>query len=162
MAVGMSLSPSSAGLLHQAAASAGSTPPSRSQGTCRGEHLPCSWLSSPPKWSGMGTFAATRFAPRGGVSVADQVEVVDPGRWRRVGADFGFGAGVYVAADLVADRDTHIAALVADLEVGQIEGVEDELDAASDQRGVDFVGVTEQGYRRGLGDQASLGPQECL
>jgi hypothetical protein len=98
----------------------------------------------------------------GGVPVADQGEVVDPGRRRRVGAGLGFGARVDVAADLMADRDTHAAVLVADLEVAQVEGVEDELDAASDQGGVDFVGVAVQRHRRGLGDQASLGPQERL
>src|ERR1019366_2902381 len=87
--------------------------------------------------AGLGQLRVLRwwFAQRGGVSVADQGEVVDPGRWRRVGAGLGFSARVDVAPDVVADRDTHLAALVADLEVGQVEGVEDELDAASDQGG---------------------------
>src|SRR5664279_1619510 len=103
-----------------------------------------------------------RNTQRGSVSVADQPEVVDSGVRRRVGTGFGFGARVDVAPDLVADRDTHVPALVADLQIGQVEGVEDELDAASDQGGVDFVGVAVQRYRRGLGDQATLGPQERL
>ena len=67
-----------------------------------------------------------------------------------------------VAADLVADRAAHVAALVADCEVGQVEGVEDQFDAASNEGGIDFVGVAVKGYRRGLGDQTMLGPQERL
>lgn len=39
------------------------TSPSRSQETRRDPNLPCSWRSSPPKWSGMETFAVTRCSP---------------------------------------------------------------------------------------------------
>jgi hypothetical protein len=63
----------------------------------------------------------------------------------------GFGSRVDVAADLVADGGTpDVPALVTDLEVAQVE----EVDAASVQRGVDFVGVAVPGHRRRLGDQA--------
>src|ERR1019366_65464 len=79
------------------------------------------------------------FGQGGGVSVADQGEVVDPGRWRRVGGGLRFGAGGDVGGALVTDPAAHVAALVAALEVGQVEGVEDELDAAADQGGVHFV-----------------------
>jgi len=67
-------------------------------------------------------------------------------------------AGVDVAADLVADRAAHVAALVADCEVGQVEGVEDQFDAASNEGGIDFVGVAVKGYRRGLGQDIEKFP----
>jgi hypothetical protein len=69
---------------------------------------------------------------------------------------------VDVAADPVRDRDPHRPALVADLEGGQVERVEHDLDRAADQRGVDLVAVAVQADRRGLGHPATLRPQERL
>ena len=89
--------------------------------------------------------------------VADQGQVVDPGD-RRGGLLGGFGVGVHVPADDVRDRGAQVAAGVADGDVGQVERVEDELDAPADQGGVDLVGVAVQRDGRGLGHGAVLGP----
>src|SRR2546423_117450 len=53
-------------------------------------------------------------------------------------------------------------AAVADLDISQVEGVEDQLDPAAGQQFVDLVGVAVQGDRGGLGDSAELAPQERL
>ena len=50
------------------------------------------------------------------------------------------------------------APAVADLDLGQVEGVEDQLDLASDEQLVDLVEVGVQRHRRGLGDGAVLAP----
>jgi hypothetical protein len=41
----------------------------------------------------------------------------------------------------VRHRGADVAALVADGELGEVEGVEDQLDTATDQGGIDLVGV---------------------
>ncbi len=67
-----------------------------------------------------------------------------------------------VPADPVRDRGAHRPTLVADLQPGQVERVEHDLDPTADQRGVDLVDVAVQAERRGLGDGATLRPQERL
>jgi hypothetical protein len=64
--------------------------------------------------------------------------------------------------DPVRHRWSHRPALPADLDPGQVERVEDQLDLPPDQGGVDFVGVAVQADRGGLGDGAPLRPQERL
>lgn len=85
----------------------------------------------------------------------DELEVVDPGGrcgWRLVGA----GVRVHVPADAVRHAGSHGPALIADVDPGQVERVEDDLDAAADQGGVDGVDVAVQADRGGLGDRAGL------
>jgi hypothetical protein len=48
---------------------------------------------------------------------------------------------VRVPGDLVRDGPAERAVAEADVDVGQVEGVEDEFDLPADQRGVDVVGV---------------------
>jgi hypothetical protein len=69
---------------------------------------------------------------------------------------------VGVAADPERDRGAEGALLVADFDVGEVEGVEDQLDPAADQQRVDLVGVGMQRDRGVGGDGAVLGPQERL
>lgn len=45
------------------------------------------------------------------------------------------------------------------IDVGQVEPIEDQLDAPSDEGDVDFLGVGEQRHGGGLGDRAGLGPR---
>jgi len=71
----------------------------------------------------------------GSQTLLDQAEVVDPGRWARRGGHLGLGGRVDVAADHRRGGRSHGAALVADLNPGQVEGVEDQLDAGADQGG---------------------------
>jgi hypothetical protein len=74
----------------------------------------------------------------------------------------GAGLGVGVAADPVGDRGAEGALLVADLDVGEVEGVEDQLDLAAAKQRVDLVGVVVQRHGGAGGDGAVLGPQERL
>jgi hypothetical protein len=67
-----------------------------------------------------------------------------------------------VAADDVRDGLPGGAALPADLDAGQVERVEDELNLAQGQGRVNLVGVAVQGDGRGLADGAALAPQERL
>ena len=67
-----------------------------------------------------------------------------------------------LAADHQGDRQPERAVLVADLDPGQIERIEDELDLAGDQCGVDLVAVGVQRHRRGLGDRPLRRPEERL
>jgi hypothetical protein len=76
----------------------------------------------------------------GGVPVVDQLQVVDPGRRGGlvgVGA-VGSGGGMDVPADPVWHGGADVSALVAHQQVGQVE---DQVDAAADQGGVDGVDV---------------------
>ena len=66
------------------------------------------------------------------------------------------------AGDLVRDGQAHRFALVADLDPGQVEGVEDQIDAPPGQGGVDLVAVLVQRNGRCAGDQAAFFPQERL
>lgn len=93
---------------------------------------------------------------RGALGV-DQPQVVDPGRRRR-GRDrgLGLGFGVRVPGDQVRDRLAEGAAAEADVDVGQVEGVEDQLDLTADQRRVDVVGVGLERDRGGPGDLPQL------
>lgn len=70
--------------------------------------------------------------------------------------------GVVVAPDPERQRGAGVGAVDADLEEGQVERVEDQLDLAADQLRVDLVAVAVQGDRAGLGDRAVLGPAESL
>ena len=71
----------------------------------------------------------------------------------------GFHRGVHVAADVV-DGSAHGPALVFDLDDGQVERSEQQVDGAPDQRGVDLVAVAVQRHGRDRGDLALLTPQE--
>ena len=79
-------------------------------------------------------------------------------RTSRRGCLLGSGAGVDVSSDPVGDALDHRPPPEADLDLGQVEGVEDNLDSAPDQGGVDLVGVAVQGYRGGLGHGPALRP----
>ncbi len=68
----------------------------------------------------------------GGVLGLDQVQVLDPGPRRGWRCRFvGTGLGAHVPADDVRDRVSRGAP--ADLDAGQVERVEHELDLAPDQ-----------------------------
>ena len=67
-----------------------------------------------------------------------------------------------VAADRVRDGEPERAALVADLDPLELEGVEVQLDATADEGGVDLVAVALQRDGRRLGDGALLLPEERL
>jgi hypothetical protein len=69
---------------------------------------------------------------------------------------------VDVPADPVRHAQAHRPALVADLDLGEVERVEDQLDGHPDQRGVDLGGVGVQADGGGLGDLPALRPQERL
>ena len=60
------------------------------------------------------------------------------------------------------DAVAHRPALVADLDRWSGRRVEDALDVAADEGGVDLEGVAVQADGRRLGDGALLGPQERL
>ena len=92
----------------------------------------------------------------------DHPQVVDAGRGSGRGGLLGAGLGVGVAADEVRDRLPGGAALPAHLDAGQVERVEDQLDLASGQGGIDLVGVAVQRDGGGLADGAPLAPQERL
>ena len=70
--------------------------------------------------------------------LGEQLEVVDPGRcwWRW---ELALRLRMGVPADHERHRDTHRAVLVADLDPGQVERVEHQLDLAAHERGVDLV-----------------------
>ena len=75
-----------------------------------------------------------------------QLQVVHPSRRGRRGrrGRFGSGLGVGVAADAMRDRQPHRRAVVADLDGGQVERVEDQLDLAAGQGWFDLVEVAVQ------------------
>jgi len=75
----------------------------------------------------------------------DQPQVVDSGRsWRR-GCLLRSGAGVDMSSDPVGDALAHRPPMEPNMDLGQVEGVEDNLDSAPDQGGVDLIGVAVQG-----------------
>lgn len=67
-----------------------------------------------------------------------------------------------MAADLVWDRGAGGDAAEPDLDGGQVERVEDQLDLTTIQDRVDLVGVALQRDERGLGDRAVFFPEEGL
>jgi hypothetical protein len=69
---------------------------------------------------------------------------------------------MHVPADPVRHRVAHRPAVPADLDRSEVKRVEDQLDLAADQSGIDFVGVAVQPDSRGLGDGAPLRPEERL
>jgi hypothetical protein len=78
---------------------------------------------------------------------------------------WGGGAATGLTAGWVmrwGNRQTHGTALVADLDAAQVEGVEEEPDADSDQDRVDLVLLAEEAHRGGIGAASVLGPQEGL
>ena len=79
----------------------------------------------------------------GVVRVAEGGEVVDPGRGRPVPALVVAGAGLGVAVAADGERDGGPGGLAAgpDLDAGQVERVEDQLDVLPGEPGVDLVGV---------------------
>ena len=89
----------------------------------------------------------------------EQSQVVDAGGLDRAGVG-GLDRGVDVAADVVRDGPAHHAALVFDLEDGQVERGEQHVDGAPDERGVDVVAVAVQRDRGEGGHLALLPPQE--
>src|SRR5512135_3526705 len=96
--------------------------------------------------------------------VAEGGEVVDPGRGRLGALLAVAGAGLGVAVPADGERDGGPGGLPAgpDLDAGQVERVEDQLDVPPGEPGVDLVGVAVQGHQGGLGRPAPLGPQERL
>ncbi len=87
---------------------------------------PGSW---PGSWRGPSRAAKLiRPAEAGVVGGVDQPHVVDAGRGAGGGGLLGAGFGVGVAADDVRDRLPGGPALPADLDAGQVERVEDQLD----------------------------------
>ena len=67
-----------------------------------------------------------------------------------------------VTADLDWHGHAHGPVVPADLDDRQIKRVEDQLDLASDQSGVDLVGVGVHAHRCRLGHHSGFGPQERL
>ncbi len=90
------------------------------------------------------------------VGGVDQAEVVDAGARDLAGVHAGDGVGVHAAAEHVGGGGAHGPSGVADVDVGQVERVEDQLDDAADQGGVDFVAVAVQRHGGGLGHAAGL------
>ena len=84
----------------------------------------------------------------------DDAQVVDPGRRRRPGGVLRLGLGMGVPADLLRVGQAVGLAVPADLDDGQVERVEDALDAAAGQRRVGLVGAAEQLDGGVLADQA--------
>jgi hypothetical protein len=72
----------------------------------------------------------------------------------------GFDVGVGVTFDPVGCGLAHRAGLVLDLDAGQVERVEQQVDLAAGQAGVDLVAVSVQGHGRDRRDGALLAPQE--
>ena len=75
---------------------------------------------------------------------------------------FRFGFGMGVTPDFERDGQPHRFAAQPDLDAGQVERVEHQLDAAPDQQRVDLVGVALQRHQRGAGDGALFFPEERL
>ncbi len=75
--------------------------------------------------------------------LGEQLEVVDPGP---VGGrrELARGLWVGVAADLKRDRGPERPVLIADLDPGQIERVEHQLDLPADERRVDLILIAVQ------------------
>jgi hypothetical protein len=67
---------------------------------------------------------------------------------------------VGVAPDPVRDRGAGRDPAQPDLDAGEVERVEHQLDPAPDQQRVDLVGVALQRHQRGLGDGALFFPEE--
>ena len=93
-------------------------------------------------------------------ALADQAEVVDPGRLRRLLRRLR--AGVNVPFDLARYRHAGVASIRADLDLGQLQRVEDQLHPPAGQPGVDLVGVAVHLDRPGPRDDPALGPAERL
>ena len=125
-------------------------------------HCPSSCPSSCPGRPRPGRVADAVAA--GGLVVlgGDDAQVVDPGGWRRPGGVLRLGLGVGMPADVLRPCQAPGLAVPADLDDGQVEGVEDALDAAPGQRRIGLIGPAEQLDRGGLGDEPPLSPQERL
>ena len=91
--------------------------------------------------------------------LGEQPQVVDPGA-RRWWWDLPLGLRVCVTADHQWDGEAHRAVLVANLDPGQIERVEHQLDLPTDQRRIDLILVAVQRHGRGLRHRPLLAPQE--
>ena len=91
--------------------------------------------------------------------VGEQLEVVDPGRRGRR-RELALGLRMGVPADHERHREPERAVLVADLDPGEVERVEHQLDLATDERRVDLVLVAVQRHGRGLRHRPLLAPQE--
>ena len=81
-----------------------------------------------------------RLTHLGLVRVVEQLEVVDAGGVGR-GGGAGLDRGVHVAVDAVRGGASHGPALVFDLDDGQVERGEQQVDDAADQRRVDLIAV---------------------
>jgi len=75
------------------------------------------------------------------VDLGEEAGVVDPGRSRQLGWGLGSGLEVGVAPDPVRDRDAGRDAAQPDLDAGEVERVEDQLDAPPGQARIDLVAV---------------------
>ena len=96
-------------------------------------------------------------AQRAGVAVFDQSQVVDAGRGRQR-CGLGAGLGVDVAVDPERHGPASRPAVVAHVDVGEVERVEGQLHPGPGQRRVDLVEVAVQADRRGRGDGAPFPP----
>src|SRR6516165_7702242 len=88
----------------------------------------------------------------------DQAQVVDPGRRARL--TLSLRAGVHVALDPHWERQPGVVAVEANLDVGQLERVEDQIHSSPGQSRVDLVGVAVHPDRPGPGDGPSFAPAE--
>ena len=104
--------------------------------------------------------------PAGGLVVLgfEQGQVVDPGGCRRVVVVVAAAVdpGVDMGRDLVDDSVSEALAVVTDLDAGEIERVEDQLDPTADKGRVHLVAVALEGDDGGLGHLACRRPQERL
>ncbi|GGT48900.1 hypothetical protein GCM10010207_56860 [Streptomyces atratus] len=81
--------------------------------------------------------------PRRGRTRADDFDV-DAEAWRRVG----------VVADLEGHCGPGVLTVRSDVEEGQDDGAEDQLDPPAHEQWIDLVAVAVQGHERGVGDGA--------
>src|SRR5437868_14870247 len=99
------------------------------------------------------------------VLLAEEGDVVDAGGAGGVVAAAGVfraGPGVGVPGDVMRGRGPGVLAVAPDEQHGQVEWVEDELDAPAGERRVDLVLVSVQGDQGRLGDGPPFGPAERL
>ena len=91
-------------------------------------------------------------------ALADQAEVVDPGRLSSL--DRRLRARVHVALDRKRHRQPGVTAVEANLDLRQLQRVEDQLHPPAGEPRVDLVGVAVQPDRAGLRDGPPFRPAE--